>query len=98
VRLRLASLVLLFFSAVACHKESPPRPDHPRLTPNVRMQDVTFHSASLERDMPYRVILPVSRPIRNCRLFISCMAVGADIEIGRITRTWRDLRGMDSFL
>ena len=58
MRLRLAFLVLLFFSAVACHKESPPPPDHPRLTPKVRMQDVTFHSASLQRDMPYRVILP----------------------------------------
>lgn len=26
------------------------------------MQDVTFHSASLQRDMPYRVILPASIP------------------------------------
>ena len=26
------------------------------------MQDVTFHSASLQRDMPYRVILPASVP------------------------------------
>lgn len=60
MRQRLAFLVLLFFSAAACHKESPPPPDHPRLTPNVRMQDVIFHSASLQRDMPYRVILPAS--------------------------------------
>ncbi len=47
-------------SAVACHKESPPPPDRPRLTPHVRMQGITFHSASLQRDMPYRVILPAS--------------------------------------
>ena len=60
MRLRLASLVLLLFSSVACHKESPPPSDHPRLTPNVRMQDVSFHSASLQRDMPYRVILPTN--------------------------------------
>lgn len=62
MRLRLAPIVLLIFSAGACHKESPPLPDHPRLTPNVRVQDVTFHSASLQRDMPYRVILPNSIP------------------------------------
>src|ERR1051325_4180172 len=32
-------------------------PDHPRLTPAVRMQDVIFYSNSLERNMPYRVVL-----------------------------------------
>lgn len=56
---RVFTLIVLA-SSVACHKESPPPPDHPRLTPNVRMQDVTFHSASLQRDMPYRAILPNS--------------------------------------
>lgn len=61
MRLRLTPVgLILLFSAVACHKEAPPPPDRPRLTPNVRMQDVTFHSASLERDMQYRVILPAS--------------------------------------
>jgi len=61
VRRHLAPLgFILLFSAVGCHKESPPPPDHPRLTPNVRMQDVSFHSASLQRDMPYRIILPAS--------------------------------------
>ena len=65
MRLRLAPIVLLLFLAVACHKESPPPPDHPRLTTSVRMQDVTFHSASLERDMPYRVILPEGIPANH---------------------------------
>jgi putative tributyrin esterase len=32
--------------------------DSPRLTPNVKMMDVTFRSAALKRDMPYRVVLP----------------------------------------
>jgi S-formylglutathione hydrolase FrmB len=32
--------------------------DHPRQAPGVKMQDVTFHSAALNRDMPYRVYLP----------------------------------------
>lgn len=33
--------------------------DHPRLTPKVALQDVTFHSFALAREMPYRVIMPV---------------------------------------
>jgi putative tributyrin esterase len=32
--------------------------DSPRLTSNVTLLDVTFHSAALNREMPYRVILP----------------------------------------
>ena len=38
-------------------KEQAPR-DQPRLTANVVMQDVTFHSAALNRDMQYRAVLP----------------------------------------
>lgn len=36
------------------------RPDHPRLTPLVRIQDVRFQSVALGREMSYRVILPRS--------------------------------------
>jgi S-formylglutathione hydrolase FrmB len=36
--------------------------DHPRLTSSVRMQDVTFHSNALGRDVPYRAVLPSSVP------------------------------------
>lgn len=36
--------------------------DHPRLTPQTRIQDITFHSAALNRDMPYRVVLPANIP------------------------------------
>jgi putative tributyrin esterase len=32
--------------------------DRPRLTPNVALEDVTFRSAALNRDMQYRVLLP----------------------------------------
>jgi putative tributyrin esterase len=35
-------------------------PDHPRLASNVVMHDVTFHSTSLNRDMPYRVVMPAN--------------------------------------
>lgn len=45
--------------ATACREKTTPNPaDHPRLSPNIRMQDVTFESAALRRLMPYRVILP----------------------------------------
>jgi putative tributyrin esterase len=49
---------LLFLSG--CNRERTPGPDHPRLTPRVTMQDVTFRSASLEREITYRVVLPKS--------------------------------------
>ena len=47
----------------ACHKaERESYPDHPRLTSNVVLRDVTFHSASLNRNMPYRVVMPANIP------------------------------------
>jgi putative tributyrin esterase len=66
VRLLRKALVLwaliLLFIAAACRRQRESQLDNPRLTPNVRMQDVTFHSTSLGRDMPYRVILPAADP------------------------------------
>ena len=41
-----------------CHRAPQTRPDHPWLAAGVRMQDVTFHSAALNREMPYRVYIP----------------------------------------
>ena len=56
-----AALLLVGLGLASCSKNSqPPPPDHPRLTSGVKMIDVTFHSAALNRDMPYRAILPVS--------------------------------------
>jgi len=54
--------VLAILFATACNRAHHDRPDHPRLTPNVVMRDVTFKSASLERDMSYRVIMPARIP------------------------------------
>ena len=52
-------LLLAMVSLVSCGRnEQPPPPDRPRLTPGVKMLDVTFHSASLNRDMQYRAVLP----------------------------------------
>jgi S-formylglutathione hydrolase FrmB len=47
---------------ISCGKSAPPAPDHPRLTPGVALRDVTFHSAALNRDMQYRVVLPANIP------------------------------------
>jgi len=43
---------------VACRKEDRQTQDAPQLTPNVTMRDVTFYSKALQRDMPYRVVMP----------------------------------------
>lgn len=56
---RTAVLALSLLVITGCTKrETRPVQDNPRLTPAVAMRDVIFHSASLERDIPYRVILP----------------------------------------
>jgi putative tributyrin esterase len=46
--------------SVCNRKKQEAQPDHPRLTPNVAMRDVTFRSAALNRDMQYRVVLSES--------------------------------------
>jgi putative tributyrin esterase len=54
----LLSIVLAL--TLGCRKSDHAAPsDHPRLTARVILRDITFHSAALRRDMPYRVILPV---------------------------------------
>jgi S-formylglutathione hydrolase FrmB len=49
---------VLALAPAGCHTKPRAHADLPRLASSVRMQDVTFHSASLDRDMPYRVFLP----------------------------------------
>jgi putative tributyrin esterase len=56
----LAAILLL--SAACKKRDATEPPDHPRLTPSVALRDVTFRSAALNRDMQYRVVLPVSVP------------------------------------
>ena len=56
----LPGFALTILPLVGCHHAHEDRPDQPRLAAGVRMQDVTFHSAALQRDMPYRVFLPAS--------------------------------------
>jgi putative tributyrin esterase len=54
---RFALSLSLLVIASGCHS-SPSHPDRPYVAPGVLLQDVTFHSAALDRDMPYRVFLP----------------------------------------
>jgi len=58
-RVSKAALLLAALMFISCGRnEQPQPPDHPRLTSSVKLIDVTFHSAALNRDMPYRVLLP----------------------------------------
>jgi len=59
---RITGLVLLLavLCLSSCSKKQEQPPDHPQLTAAVKMVDVTFHSASLNRNMPYRVIMPAN--------------------------------------
>ncbi len=58
LRFRVAAACLALFWFLGCQRAQQEQSDRPRLFPGVRMQDVTFHSAALNRDMPYRVFLP----------------------------------------
>lgn len=56
-----SSLPLLagfLFQFAGCHSTGPADLDRPRVAPGVKVQDVTFHSDALNRDMPYRVFAP----------------------------------------
>lgn len=60
IGIKLAELMIVgvFFLFAGCYQHAPQRPDHPRLTPNVMLQDVVLRSSSLGRDITYRIILP----------------------------------------
>ena len=55
---RMLFTVILVLSAGCRNHETGQPPDHPRLTPNLTLQDVTFRSSALNRDMQYRVVWP----------------------------------------
>ncbi len=60
-----SSLTVLGLTALAlasCRNAPQPQPDHPRLFPGVAVQDVSFFSTGLQRQMPYRVYLPAKLP------------------------------------
>lgn len=46
---------------VACHRGGgPSQPDSPQLTPKVTMRDVSFFGKALQRNMPYRAVMPTA--------------------------------------
>ena len=62
-RLRIPQSLVLALGVVAtslagCRSAQHILPDHPRVAPGVAMQDVTFFSPALNRNMTYRVFLP----------------------------------------
>jgi putative tributyrin esterase len=59
-RIRLIVVVAASILAPACRRAESHPADQPRLTPRVALQDVTFRSAALGREMQYRAILPLS--------------------------------------
>jgi poly(3-hydroxybutyrate) depolymerase len=59
-RLGLPLVMVCLLLSAACNRRVPEPPDRPRLTPQVILRDVTFRSVALNRDMQYRVVLPVS--------------------------------------
>jgi putative tributyrin esterase len=61
LRFSIACLCAISLLLAACNRmKQEAQPDRPRLTPNVTLQDVTFRSAALSRDMQYRVVSPTS--------------------------------------
>jgi S-formylglutathione hydrolase len=58
LRSTLLALGLAALFLAGCRVHPSLQPDHPRLFPGVTVQDVSFFSAALQRQMPYRVFLP----------------------------------------
>lgn len=52
------ALWFALFLLAGCRNKDAEPPDHPRISSNVILRDVTFRSAALSREMRYRVILP----------------------------------------
>jgi putative tributyrin esterase len=61
-RFTAAVIISVLPVSITCNKNPGPHADHPRLSPNVVLQDVTFNSRALGRPMLYRVALPTTVP------------------------------------
>lgn len=54
------------------------KPDHPIVAPGVRLEDVTFHSAALQREIPYRVFLPANLAVNRTLPVVYLLHGGGD--------------------
>lgn len=61
-RVALFVLSLCALILASCRPVQQALPDHPRIVAGVTVQDVTFHSIALNREMTYRVYLPAKIP------------------------------------
>lgn len=58
-KIAVGALFIVALPIAACHKNGEPsQPDSPQLTAKVTMHDVTFYSKALQRNMPYRAVMP----------------------------------------
>ena len=74
----------------ACRSTAPP--DCPQIAADVAMQDVTFYSPSLARQMPYRVFLPANRmPAAKLPVVYLLHGGGSDY------RSWSDNSGVSQY-
>jgi putative tributyrin esterase len=81
----LASTFCCGLLIAGCHTDGKIRPDHPYVAQGAVMKDVTFHSAALNRDMPYRVFLPTGLE-RSAKLPVIYLLHGANGSF----RDWSD--------
>jgi len=57
-----ACLFVIVALLCSCNGKPQQLSDRPRLAPGVALRDVSFHSAALNREMQYRVLLPAAIP------------------------------------
>jgi predicted peptidase len=92
--------LLLFLACVAvtasCRREAGSQvPDRPRLTSNVSLQDVTFRSTALGRNIQYRVISPVQSPGQRLPVVFMLHGAGGATVTGRTTPMSQGMRSPD---
>jgi poly(3-hydroxybutyrate) depolymerase len=87
-----ALALLITFLTLARRKPIPAaNVDHPRLAPGISMQDVTFYSRALGRDIQYRVFLP---PAHDKKLTVVYLLHGG----GGTFRDWSNYSDVAQFV
>jgi S-formylglutathione hydrolase FrmB len=87
-----SALGLAAFLLAGCRRAEQLQPDRPRLTAGVALQDVSFYSTALKRQMDYRVFLP-STDLSGRKLPVVYLLHGA----GDDYRTWSNYSGVAQY-